>query len=151
LHDEATTDVVGYVDLLQSNLDWAKEHYAVGANCYYTDMNLALSDLKPDFVLHAARAHIEARIMEAFTKAVDAATDPGVGELLSRLCDLYALSTIERERAWFLEHNRLTPTRSKSLTATVNDLCRQIRPYAGLLVDAFAIPDELIVAPIARR
>jgi acyl-CoA oxidase len=33
----------------------------------------------------------------------------------------------------------------------VNDLCRQLRPYADLLVDAFGIPDELITAPIAQR
>jgi acyl-CoA oxidase len=48
-----------------------------------------------------------------------------------------------------MEHNRLTPTRSKALTAAVNQLCAELRPYAGVLVDAFAIPEELIVAPIA--
>src|SRR6185312_4561329 len=53
LHDEATTEVVGYVDLDQTNLDWAKRHYAVAANGYYTDMRVALSELKPDFVLLA--------------------------------------------------------------------------------------------------
>jgi acyl-CoA oxidase len=104
-----------------------------------------------DHLLLAARAHVDARILEAFTNAVDNVTDPAVKSVLSCLCDLYALATIERERAWFLEHNRLTPTRSKAVTAAVNELCTQLRPYAGLLVDAFAIPEELIVAPIAER
>jgi acyl-CoA oxidase len=104
-----------------------------------------------DHLLLAARAHVDARILEAFTNAVDNVTDPAVKSVLSCLCDLYALATIERERAWFLEHNRLTPTRSKAVTAAVNELCMQLRPYAGLLVDAFAIPEELIVAPIAER
>ena len=107
-----------------------------------------------DHLLLAARAHIDARVLEAFDGAVAAvaeSADPGVVALLNRVCDLHALSVIERERAWFLEHNRLTPSRSKAVTATVNDLCSELRPYAELLVDAFGIPDELIVAPIAGR
>jgi acyl-CoA oxidase len=107
-----------------------------------------------DHLLLAARAHIDARILEAFDAAIsslDTTYDAGVAALLNRVCDLHALSVIERERAWFLEHNRLTPARSKAVTATVNDLCAELRPYAEVLVDAFAIPDELIVAPIAQR
>jgi acyl-CoA oxidase len=107
-----------------------------------------------DHLLLAARAHIDARILEAFDAAIsalDATYDAGAVALLNRVCDLHALSVIERERAWFLEHNRLTPSRSKAITTTVNDLCAELRPYAEVLVDAFAIPDELIVAPIAQR
>jgi acyl-CoA oxidase len=104
-----------------------------------------------DHLLLAARAHIDARVLEAFTTAVDALDDGPAKALLGRVCDLHALATIERERAWFLEHNRLTPTRSKAVTLAVNELCNELRPFAGLLVDAFAIPDELIVAPIAQR
>ncbi len=103
-----------------------------------------------DHLLLAARAHIDARILDSFTDAVDATTDPGVQAVLERVCDLHALATIERERAWFMEHNRLTATQSKVVTSTVNELCQQLRPYARLLVDAFAIPEELVVAPIAN-
>ncbi|MGN6473315.1 MAG: acyl-CoA dehydrogenase family protein [Mycobacteriales bacterium] len=102
-----------------------------------------------DHLLLAARAHIDARVLEAFDTAIAAIEDEAVASLLNRVCDLHALSVIERERAWFLEHNRFTPSRSKAVTATVNDLCRQLRPYAELLVDGFGVPDELIVAPIA--
>jgi acyl-CoA oxidase len=107
-----------------------------------------------DHLLLAARAHIDARILEAFDAAITnlgETADPAVTALLGRVCDLHALSVIERERAWFLEHNRLTPARSKAVTNTVNDLCRELRPHAELLVDAFGIPDELIIAPIACR
>jgi acyl-CoA oxidase len=104
-----------------------------------------------DHLLLAAHAHVDARILEAFADAVDAIEEGPVKTLLNAVCDLHALATIERERAWFLEHNRLTPTRSKAVTSTVNDLCRQLRPYAGLLVDAFGIPDEMIWAEIAKR
>jgi acyl-CoA oxidase len=102
-----------------------------------------------DHLLLAARAHVDAVVAAAFADAVDAADDDGVKSLLSRLCDLHTLSTIEAERAWYLEHNRITPTRSKKITAAVNDLCRELRPYARQLVDAFAIPEELLTAPIA--
>ena len=104
-----------------------------------------------DHLLMAARAHIEARVLEAFDAAIATVDDPAVAALLSRVCDLHALATIERDRAWFLEHNRLTPARSKALTSAVNELCQTLRPYAELLVDAFGIPDELIIAPIAAR
>jgi acyl-CoA oxidase len=104
-----------------------------------------------DHLLLAARAHIDARILEAFSDAVDAVEDGDTKTLLSRVADLHALATIEAERAWFLEHNRLTQTRSKAVTAAVNELCHQLRPFAGALVDAFGIPAEMITAPIAAR
>jgi acyl-CoA oxidase len=103
-----------------------------------------------DHLLLAARAHIEARVFEAFVTAVDALDDSSTKALLSKVCDLHALATIEADRAWFLEHNRLTPTRSKAVTSAVNELCGELRPYAALMVEAFGIPEELIVAPIAQ-
>ena len=36
-------------------------------------------------------------------------------ELLVKVCDLYALSTLEAVRGWPQEHGRLTASRSKSL------------------------------------
>ncbi len=72
--------------------------------------------------------------------------------MLDRLCDLHALSTIEADRGWFLEHGRITPARSKQVTAAVNGLCAQLRPHAQELVDAFGIPAEWLgtelVAPL---
>ena len=73
---------------------------------------------------------------------VDACDDPTAQALLGRVCDLYALSTIEADKGWFLEHTRITPARSKQVTAAVNTLCGQLRPHAQDLVDAFGIPVE---------
>ncbi len=67
--------------------------------------------------------------------------------MLNTLCDLYALSTIEADRAWFLEHGRLTSARSKAITREVGELCRRLRPVAGELVAAFAVPEPLLRAP----
>jgi acyl-CoA oxidase len=103
-----------------------------------------------DHVLHAARAHIDRVVLEAFVAAVDRCPDPATAVLLDQVCDLYALSVIEADRAWFLEHGRLTPARSKDVSRAVNELCGQLRPHARALVDAFAIPEPWLAAPITR-
>ena len=102
-----------------------------------------------DHVLLAAQVHIERVVLEHFVAAVDRAEDPALAKLLDDVCDLYALSVIESGKAWFLEHGRLSAPRAKQVTAVVNDLCRELRPQARLLVDAFDIPDAAIGAPIA--
>ena len=76
------------------------------------------------------------------------AQDDRLRGVLGRLCDLYALAEIERDRAWFQEHGRISSTRSKAVTRTVNSLCSELRPQAEPLVDAFGIPDEVLAAPI---
>ena len=106
-----------------------------------------------DHVIAAARAHVDRVVLEAFVAGVDACDDPAAQALLGRVCDLYALSTIEADKGWFLEHTRITPARSKQVTAAVNTLCAQLRPHAQDLVDAFGIPVEWLgtelVEPLA--
>jgi acyl-CoA oxidase len=101
-----------------------------------------------DHVIATARAHAEREVLEAFARAVEAA-DESLRPALSRLCDLAALATIEQDRAWFQEHGRISSTRAKAVTRTVNSLCTDIRSDALALVDGFGIPHALIRAPIA--
>ena len=77
--------------------------------------------------------------------------DPAVRALLSRVCDLYALSVIEANKGWFLEHGRLTPARSKAITGVVNALLKELRPHMRTLVDGFAIPDAWLHCAILRE
>jgi acyl-CoA oxidase len=93
-----------------------------------------------DHVLKTAQSHIDRVVLEAFVAGVDRTTDPAARQLLDVLCDLYALSTIEADKGWFLEHGRLTASRAKLLTGTVNQLLKELRPHIVTLVDAFAIP-----------
>jgi acyl-CoA oxidase len=102
-----------------------------------------------DHLLAAARAHIDRIVLEQFVAAIDSCEDDEVKAMLDLLCDLHVMSHLERDRAWFLEHGRLTPARAKAIIATVNELCRELRPHAATLVDAFAIPDVVLAAPIA--
>jgi len=96
-----------------------------------------------DHVLHAASAHIDRIVFESFAAGIDACTDPEAREIFGLLCDLYALSVIEEDKAWYIEHRFLSMDRAKAVTAGINDRCRKLRPYAEVLVDGFGIPEEL--------
>ena len=89
--------------------------------------------------------------LEAFVAGVDRTEDEAAKVLLAKLCDLYALSTLEADKAWFLEHGQLTPARAKLLTATVNQLLRELRPHLVTLVDGFAIPAHWKAAAILEE
>ncbi len=104
-----------------------------------------------DHVLRTAVTHIDRIVLEAFVAGIERATDPAAQALLSRVCDLYALTTIEADKGWFLEHGRLTPTRAKAVTSTVNQLLKELRPHMRTLVDAFAIPDAWVKSSIVDR
>ncbi|RSM45293.1 acyl-CoA oxidase [Amycolatopsis balhimycina DSM 5908] len=103
-----------------------------------------------DHVLRAGRVHVERLVLEAFASAIERCEDPDARALLERVCDLYALSAIEEDLAWFLGHGRLTASRAKAVTSAVNRLCSELRPHARTLVDAFAIPDQFLAAPMLR-
>lgn len=96
-----------------------------------------------DHVLHVAQAHIDRIILEAFVAGIDSCQDRTAREILGMVCDLYALSVIEEDKAWFVEHRFLSTERAKAVTRGINDRCRRLRPYAELLVDGFGIPEQL--------
>ena len=104
-----------------------------------------------DHVLKTAQTHIDRVVLEAFVAGVDRTDDPAAKALLDTVCDLYALSTIEADKAWFLEHGQLTASRAKLLTSTVNQLLKELRPHIITLVDAFAIPAEWKAARILEE
>ncbi|MEU9000783.1 acyl-CoA dehydrogenase [Streptomyces sp. NPDC048551] len=100
-----------------------------------------------DHVIALARAHVERLVAEAFVDQVRAVPEGGERAALSLLCDLFALSAIEADWAWFMEHGRLTVQRSKAISREVNDLCRKVRPLAVDLVDAWGVPSAVLRAP----
>jgi acyl-CoA oxidase len=96
-----------------------------------------------DHVLHTARVHIERIILEAFVAGIEACEDDEAREILNMVCDLYALTAIEEDRAWFMEHRFLSTERAKAVTRGINERCRNLRPHAEMLVDGFGIPEQL--------
>ncbi len=103
-----------------------------------------------DHLLKCAKVHIERLLLEAFVAGIERCDRPAAQELLNRLCDLFVLSTIEGDRAWFLEHGRLTVARSKAVVKAVDDLCGKLRPDAVALVAGFGIPEEWLAARILQ-
>ena len=100
-----------------------------------------------DHVIAAARAHVERLVLEAFVDQQRSMPDGDLKVALGLLCDLHALHGIESDRAWFMEHGRLTVQRSKLITREIGDLCRRIRPICEDLVDGFGVPPEMLRSP----
>ena len=100
-----------------------------------------------DHVIAAARSHVERLVLEAFVDKVSGLPESDNRRALALLCDLHALVVIEADRAWFMEHGRLTVARSKAISREVGRLCRRVRPIAVELVDAFGVPPAMLRAP----
>ncbi|EKT81370.1 acyl-CoA oxidase [Rhodococcus opacus M213] len=97
-----------------------------------------------DHVLHAAQAHIDRVVLEAFVAGIDECEDDDARDLLSDVCDLYALSVIEEDKAWFMEHRQLSVERSKAVQRGINERCRSLRPHALTLIEGLGVPEALL-------
>jgi acyl-CoA oxidase len=100
-------------------------------------------------LLDLAHAHIERVVLEQFAKTVEKAEPQSLRPVLKRMCDLFALSQIERHQGWYFEQGALTGLKSRAISRQVDKLCAEIRQEAVQLVDSFGIPDTCIAAPIA--
>ena len=96
-----------------------------------------------DHVMHLARAHVDRGVLESFIAGIDSCEDPEARHVLELVCDLYALGVIEADKSFFLEHRLLSTERARAVTNGINERCRNLRPHAEMLVDAFAIPEQL--------
>jgi acyl-CoA oxidase len=100
-------------------------------------------------MIEVAQAYLERVTLEQFQKATASVEDEALKNTLNKLVQLYALHQIEKNKAWYLVDGYMEPVKTKAIRKTVNQLCWEIRPDAVVLVDAFAIPDICLAAPIA--
>lgn len=107
----------------------------------------AFTDCQPHLI-DLAKAHIERVVLEQFVKAVEECDDDDLVDVLDRMCDLFALSSLERDREWFLSNDYIEGSKAKSIRRLVSELCADVVEEAVPLVDAFGIPD-VCLAPIA--
>jgi len=94
-------------------------------------------------------AYIERIILEQFILQVEATKDTGCKKVLKKLCDLFALSQMDKNKGWYLEQSYMEGSKTKAIRKLVNQLCWEIRQDAVPLTDAFNIPDQCLSAPIA--
>jgi acyl-CoA oxidase len=94
-------------------------------------------------------AYVERIILEQFYQAVENISDEKCQVVLRKLYNLYALSQLEKNKSWYLEQSYMEGVKTKAIRKLFNQLCWDIRTEAVPLVDAFAIPDSCLAAPIA--
>ena len=115
-----------------------------------SDDPFAVFNACQDHLLSTARAHVDRIVLEAFVAGIDSCPDEDAKALLEKVCDLFVLSAVEADRAWFVEHRRLSPARTKQLAGVVNELCAELRPYATALTAGFGVPEPAVDLPLLR-
>jgi acyl-CoA oxidase len=98
----------------------------------------------------SAHAYIDNIVLKSFVKAIDTCDDVGVKQILSKVCQLYALTTIDEEKGWFLENDYLEGSKSKAIRRVKIKLIQELRPEVEGLVDGFGIPDVMLGAEITN-
>ena len=81
--------------------------------------------------------------------ALERIEDPGTRQVLTWVRDLFGLSIIERNLAWYLINGRLSAGRARTVTSYISRLLTRLRPHAQDLVDAFGYGPEHVRASIA--
>ena len=104
-----------------------------------------------DHLLKVGQARTERVVLEAFVQAINDCDSRAAAELLGKVCDLFVYSALEADLGWFMMHRHISVERAKAIRRGVNELCRDLRPYAATLVDAFGIPEELMGAPMIEN
>ena len=100
-------------------------------------------------LIECARAHTDLLLWEAFTSGLEKIENPGTQLVLTWLRDLFGLTLIERNLAWYLINGRLSARRARAVTSYVERLLARLRPHAQDLVDAFGFAPEHVRAAIA--
>ncbi|WP_258104991.1 acyl-CoA dehydrogenase [Marinoscillum sp. MHG1-6] len=93
-------------------------------------------------------AFVERVVLEQFIDQIERTEDENCRVVLTRLCQLYGLSQIEKHKGWYLEQGYIEGVKSRAIRRVVNELCQEIRQEAVPLVNAFRIPEKCLAAPI---
>ncbi|WP_366187301.1 acyl-CoA dehydrogenase [Flavobacterium ovatum] len=97
-------------------------------------------------LIAVAEAYLDRVVLEQFQIAIAAVEDEKSSAVLTKMCQLFALSQIEKNKGWYLEDDYMESVKTKAIRKMVNQLCWDIRPDAVALVNAFAIPDSCLGA-----
>ncbi len=132
-------------DILVSAAQRLKKHISSGMDSFDA------FNVSQHHLVQVGMAHIERVIVEKFIEQVNQTKDEGCKAVLTKLCQLFALSQIEKNKGWYLESGYMEGSKTKAIRKLVNQLCWDVRQEAVPLCDAFKIPESCLAAPIARR
>ena len=99
-------------------------------------------------MLASAHAYIDNIVLKSFIKAIDSCADASVKTVMSKVCQLYALTVVDEEKGWFLENDYLEGNKTKAIRRVKAKLIQELRPDVEGLVDGFGIPDAMLGAEI---
>ena len=94
-------------------------------------------------------AYATRRAAEAFLTAVDRVADDAMRGLLEQVFRLFALQRLAPHAGPLLADGHLTADTVRDLAPAVDRVAAALAPHAPALVEAFAIPDDILQAPIA--
>jgi acyl-CoA oxidase len=97
----------------------------------------------------AATSHVELVLLEAFTGRVTGMHSSREKTTLDRLRALHGLTTIRSNLGWLQEHNTISAATASAVIDLHEKVMADIAADSLGLVDAFAIPDRVLSAPIA--
>lgn len=99
-----------------------------------------------DVIQACAKAYGERIVLEQFISNVQSA-DLTLRPILTKLCQLYSLWTIQQELTFFLVSQILTPALGHKVSQLVSEFVKEINPSVLDLVNSFGI---VTYAPIAN-
>jgi acyl-CoA oxidase len=101
-------------------------------------------------MLVLSSAYVEKIILEKFYLKIDAVSDENCKVVLTKLCQLYALESIQDNKGWYLENDYVSGSKTKAIRRVISKLYQDLRPDLLALVESFNIPEELLGSEIAR-
>lgn len=111
----------------------------------------AALNLCQNHMADASIAHMERVVLEAFIEGISQTPEGPARDVLIRLCDLYALSTIKDNAVWYLERSVFDGARSKQISLAVEKLSAELTEDIDDIVTGLGVPDELLNSVIASR
>ncbi|NNE16263.1 MAG: acyl-CoA oxidase, partial [Saprospiraceae bacterium] len=101
-------------------------------------------------MIDLADAFIDDVILHSFYRHFDKCESPTLKKGLESLVKLYALTVIDDNKAYYLEKDYMDGTKTKAINRVITKLYQNIKPNIHAFTEAFGIPEELLLAPIAK-
>jgi len=96
-----------------------------------------------------ADAYADSIMLQKFVDVLNEQQDPDVKAALKDLCDLFAITNIQKNADWYLKNGYMSGGQAKAIDDLAHDIQRRIKDNALDLINGFGIPKDLIAdAPV---
>jgi acyl-CoA oxidase len=95
-------------------------------------------------LIKLGQAHADRLALESFHARIKKNSAHALRDAMTKLSALYALSTIEADRGWYLESGYIEAGKSKAIRTLVTKLCEELNEDAQLLTDGWGIPERYL-------